>query len=165
MRKVVEKMMKRKWLIIMLFLALSIFLLVLVGCRNVGESDTVSMTAGQDVSADATAFDALMSDALLSGSVSKVQDGSFQVIPDQTADDGQSMIGTAVGTEDDQNGTTIIYGSDCVFQIASIDSESGDVELSESGLADLKQSTMVAVYGEVFSEGIHATKVVIIRFL
>lgn len=155
-------MMKRRWMMIMLVLVLSVFWFV--GCSPVNESGDAPTSVDQDVPVKVTAFDALMSEALLSGSVASVQEGCFQVVPDQTADSGQVLIGAAAGTEEKQNGTTITYGGNCIFQIANIDSESGDVQLSEAGAADIKQSTTVAIYGEETADGIHAVKVVVIRF-
>ena len=104
---------------------------------------------------------ALLDSAALVGSVTDFQEGSFQVMADQTKDNGQTAVGAAPGMES----TTVSYGEDCVFQIANIDINTQAVNLEDASSSDVKKSTSVAVYGEEQENGeIHAAKVLITRF-
>ena len=109
----------------------------------------------------------LLDSAVLVGSVTDFQEGSFQVMADQTKDNGQTAVGAAPGMESESGmeSTTVSYGEDCVFQIANIDINTQTVNLEDASSSDVKKSTSVAVYGEEQENGeIHATKVLITRF-
>ena len=109
----------------------------------------------------------LLDSAVLVGSVTDFQEGSFQVMADQTKDNGQTAVGAAPGMESESGmeSTTVSYGEDCVFQIANIDINTQTVNLEDASSSDVKKSTSVAVYGEEQENGeIHAAKVLITRF-
>ncbi len=109
----------------------------------------------------------LLDAAVLVGSVTDFQEGSFQVMADQTKDNGQTVVGAAPGMESESGmeSTTVSYGEDCVFQIADIDINTQAVNLEDASSSDVKKSTSVAVYGETQENGeIHASKVLITRF-
>ena len=93
---------------------------------------------------------ALLDSAALVGSVTDFQEGSFQVMADQTKDNGQTAVGVAPGMESESGmeSTTVSYGEDCVFQIANIDINTQAVNLKDASSSDVKKSTSVAVYGE-----------------
>ena len=110
---------------------------------------------------------ALLDSAALVGSVTDFQEGSFQVMADQTKDNGQTAVGVAPGMESESGmeSTTVSYGEDCVFQIANIDINTQAVNLKNASSSDVKKSTSVAVYGETQENGeIHAAKVLITRY-
>lgn len=110
---------------------------------------------------------ALLDSAALVGSVTDFQEGSFQVMADQTKDNGQTAVGAAPGMESESGmeSTTVSYGEDCVFQIADIDINTQAVSLETASSSDVRKSTSVAVYGETQENGeIHAAKVLITRF-
>ena len=109
----------------------------------------------------------LLDSAVLVGSVTDFQEGSFQVMADQTKDNGQTAVGAAPGMESESGmeSTTVSYGEDCVFQIANIDINTQTVNLEDASSSDVKKSTSVAVYGETQENGeIHAAKVLITRY-
>ena len=109
----------------------------------------------------------LLDSAVLVGSVTDFQEGSFQVMADQTKDNGQTAVGAAPGMESESGmeSTTVSYGEDCVFQIANIDINTQAVNLKDASSSDVKKSTSVAVYGETQENGeIHAAKVLITRY-
>lgn len=99
------------------------------------------------------------------GTVSDFQEGSFQVIPTQDKDHGQTAVEAAPGMESGMESTTVSYGADCTFQIAVFNSETGDVRFEDAAASQVKKSTGVAVYGETQENGeIRATKVYITRY-
>ena len=109
-----------------------------------------------------------MDSAVLVGSVTDFQEGSFQAMADRTEDNGQTAVGAAPGMESESGmeSTTVSYGGDCVFQIANIDSKySGRSIWKMPPHQMLRSQQQVAVYGETQENGeIHATKVLITRF-
>ena len=114
-----------------------------------------------------TEAQSLLDSAVLIGSVTDFQEGSFQVMADRTEDNGQTAVGAAPGMESESGmeSTTVSYGEDCVFQIANIDINTQAVNLEDASSSDVKKSTSVAVYGEEQENGeIHAAKVLITRF-
>ena len=109
----------------------------------------------------------LLDSAVLVGSVTDFQEGSFQAMANQTKDNGQTAVNAAPGMESESGmeSTTVSYGEDCVFQIANIDTSTQAVDLEDAASSDVKKSTEVAVYGETQENGeIHATKVLITRY-
>lgn len=127
------------------------------------DSENAAPLADTSSTEQSVNLDDLLNTAVLRGSVSDFQDGSFQVVPDQ--DDGQLLMSAAPGMEDDMESTKVSYGEDCVFQTAHIESATGTVILEAASASDVKKSTNVYVYGTVQENGeIHATKVLILRF-
>ena len=109
--------------------------------------------------------DELLDNAVLKGTVSDFQEGSFQVIPTQDKDHGQTAVEAAPGMESGMESTTVSYGEDCTFQIAVFNSGTGDVRFEDAAASDVKKSTGVAVYGDTQENGeIHAAKVYITRY-
>ncbi|MBS5324673.1 MAG: hypothetical protein KHY34_13455 [Lachnospiraceae bacterium] len=109
--------------------------------------------------------DTLLDSAVLNGSVSGFQEGSFQVVPTQISEDGQSAVNAAPGAEEEMESIGVYYEEDCLFQIANIDSTTGEVELQDASTADIKKSTGVSIFGEWQESGeIHAEKVLITRY-
>ena len=109
--------------------------------------------------------DELLDNAILKGTVSDFQEGSFQVVPTQDRDHGQTAVEAAPGMESGMESTTVSYGADCTFQIAVFNSETGDVRFEDAAASQVKKSTGVAVYGETQENGeIRATKVYITRY-
>ena len=146
--------------------------LALAGC---GSSHTGEGTGGnapsqssQNANTDPSgkgSGDELLDNAVLKGTVSDFQEGSFQVIPTQDKDHGQTAVEAAPGMESGMESTTVSYGEDCTFQIAVFNSETGDVRFEDAAASDVKKSTGVAVYGEIQENGeIRATKVYITRY-
>ena len=146
----------------------------LAGCGNIQKdtgTDAPSYSqnpeGGQSTDASNEA-QSLLDSATLVGSVTDFQEGSFQVMADQTKDNGQTAVGAAPGMESESGmeSTTVSYGEDCcVFQIANIDINTQTVNLEDASSSDVKKSTSVAVYGEEQENGeIHAAKVLITRF-
>ena len=127
-------------------------------------ADTADASDVSDISNDAQE---LLDSAVLIGSVTDFQVGSFQVMADRTKDNGQTAVSAAPSMESESSmeSTTVSYGEDCTFQIADIDSSTGTVDLEDAASSDVKKSTSVAVYGETQENGeIHAEKVLITRF-
>ena len=145
----------------------------LAGCGNIQkdtgtDAPSYSRNSDGDQPTDTSnEAQALLDSAALVGSVTDFQEGSFQVMADQTKDNGQTAVGAAPGMESESGmeSTTVSYGEDCVFQIANIDINTQAVNLEDASSSDVKKSTSVAVYGEEQENGeIHATKVLITRF-
>lgn len=108
-------------------------------------------------------LDEMQASAVLIGSVSDFRDGSFRVVPEQSTED--TAIQAAAGYESGMDSTTVSYGEDCLFQIASISTTTGEITLKDASAADVKKSTGVAVYGDTQENGeIHAVKVLITRY-
>lgn len=145
----------------------------LAGCGNIQKdtgTDAPSYSqnpeGGQSTNTS-TEAQSLLDSAVLIGSVTDFQEGSFQVMADRTEDNGQTAVGAAPGMESESGMeiTTVSYGEDCVFQIANIDINTQAVNLEDASSSDVKKSTSVAVYGETQENGeIHAAKVLITRF-
>ena len=145
----------------------------LAGCGNIQKDTGTDVPSyiqnpegGQSTDASNEA-QSLLDSATLVGSVTDFQEGSFQVMADQTKDNGQTAVGAAPGMESESGmeSTTVSYGEDCVFQIANIDINTQTVNLEDASSSDVKKSTSVAVYGEEQENGeIHAAKVLITRF-
>ena len=145
----------------------------LAGCGNIQKdtgTDAPSYSqnpeGGQSTNTS-TEAQSLLDSAVLIGSVTDFQEGSFQVMADRTEDNGQTAVGAAPGMESESGmeSTTVSYGEDCVFQIANIDINTQAVNLEDASSSDVKKSTSVAVYGEEQENGeIHAAKVLITRF-
>ena len=145
----------------------------LAGCGNIQkdtgtDAPSYSQNSDGDQPTDTSnEAQALLDSAALVGSVTDFQEGSFQVMADQTKDNGQTAVGAAPGMESESGmeSTTVSYGEDCVFQIANIDTSTQAVDLEDAASSDVKKSTEVAVYGETQENGeIHAAKVLITRF-
>ena len=145
----------------------------LAGCGNIQkdtgtDAPSYSRNSDGDQPTDTSnEAQALLDSAALVGSVTDFQEGSFQVMADQTKDNGQTAVGAAPGMESESGmeSTTVSYGEDCVFQIANIDINTQTVNLEDASSSDVKKSTSVAVYGEEQENGeIHAAKVLITRF-
>lgn len=145
----------------------------LAGCGNIRKdtgTDAPSYSQNSDINQPtdtSNEVQSLLDAAVLVGSVTDFQEGSFQVMADQTKDNGQTAVGAAPGMESESGmeSTTVSYGEDCVFQIADIDINTQAVNLEDTSSSDVKKSTSVAVYGETQENGeIHATKVLITRF-
>ena len=145
----------------------------LAGCGNIQkdtgtDAPSYSQNSDGDQPTDTSnEAQALLDSAALVGSVTDFQEGSFQVMADQTKDNGQTAVGAAPGMESESGmeSTTVSYGEDCVFQIANIDINTQTVNLEDASSSDVKKSTSVAVYGEEQeNREIHATKVLITRF-
>ena len=145
----------------------------LAGCGNIQkdtgtDAPSYSQNSDGDQPTDTSnEAQALLDSAALVGSVTDFQEGSFQVMADQTKDNGQTAVGAAPGMESESGmeSTTVSYGEDCVFQIANIDINTQTVNLEDASSSDVKKSTSVAVYGEEQENGeIYATKVLITRF-
>lgn len=145
----------------------------LAGCGNIqkdtgtdAHSYSQNPEGGQSTDTSNEA-QALLDSAALVGSVTDFQEGSFQVMADQTKDNGQTAVGVAPGMESESGmeSTTVSYGEDCVFQIANIDINTQAVNLKDASSSDVKKSTSVAVYGETQENGeIYASKVLITRY-
>ena len=145
----------------------------LAGCGNIQkdtgtDAPSYSRNSDGDQPTDTSnEAQALLDSAALVGSVTDFQEGSFQVMADQTKDNGQTAVGAAPGMESESGmeSTTVSYGEDCVFQIANIDINTQAVNLEDASSSDVKKSTSVAVYGETQENGeIHAAKVLLTRF-
>lgn len=140
--------------------------LALTGCQGSvagqnGESDTAAQS--QEENQNPQNLDEMQASAALIGSVSDFQDGSFQVVPEQSTED--TAIQAAAGYESGMDSTTVSYGEDCLFQIASISTNTGEITLKDASAVDVKKSTGVAVYGDTQENGeIHAVKVLITRY-
>lgn len=142
--------------------------LALAGCgsSHTGEGTGGNAPARNSQNADTDpsgkgSGDELLDNAVLKGTVSDFQEGSFQVIPTQDKDHGQTAVEAAPGMES----TTVSYGEDCTFQIAVFNSGTGDVRFEDAAASDVKKSTGVAVYGDTQENGeIHAAKVYITRY-
>lgn len=160
-------MQHRKKGITILFL---VCILALAGCgsshtgKGSGGNAPYSQNADIDPSGKGSG-DELLDNAALKGTVSDFQEGSFQVIPTQDKDHGQTAVEAAPGMESGMESTTVSYGADCTFQIAVFNSETGDVRFEDAAASQVKKSTGVAVYGETQENGeIRATKVYITRY-
>ena len=145
----------------------------LAGCGNIQKdtgTDAPSYSQnpeGGQLTNTSMEAQSLLDSAVLIGSVTDFQEGSFQVMADRTEDNGQTAVGAAPGMESESGmeSTTVSYGEDCVFQIANIDINTQAVNLEDASSSDVKKSTSVAVYGETQENGeIHAAKVLITRF-
>ena len=143
------------------------------GCGNIRKetgADAPSYSQNPDDGQStntSTEAQTLLDSAVLVGSVTDFQEGSFQAMANQTKDNGQTAVGAAPGMESESGmeSTTVSYEEDCVFQIANIDTSTQAVDLEDAASSDVKKSTEVAVYGETQENGeIHATKVLITRF-
>ena len=146
--------------------------------KTAGESDTDTNSASQnpdstdgvsskeEENGDPATHEELINEAAVTGSVTQFQDGMFLVASDnQNADGGQIAIGAAEGYEDAADSVTVRCGADCVFRIASLDINTGDIRYEDADREDVKESTDVAVLGERQASGeILARRVYIIRY-
>lgn len=113
-------------------------------------------------------YDTLSENMILEGGVMRFTEEACIVSPllTEEIESGGSVASQATpGFEDEERNVTVRYQQDCQFQLAIIDSISGEVEMTTSNKEAIKKETQVFVYGE-YQDATHilATKIVIIRF-
>lgn len=132
-------------------------LLLFAGCHTENGEDTASRERA------ASAGDQLLNDAQLRGSVTATSGATLQVNP--VEDDGETAVQAVANDEDDQSGVVADIAGGCVFEIATIDTATGDVRTEPTEAAAVKQETDVAIYGDWQKDGhILATKIYLLRY-
>lgn len=133
--------------------------------QNENPSDSNDMNTSDVDEKNPENAEELLSAANLNGSVADFQSGSFQVVQTLISEDGQVAADAAPGAEGNMESINVYYEEDCVFQIANINSATGEVNLEDASAEDIKKSTNVSVYGEWQENGeIHAVKVILTRY-
>lgn len=79
-----------------------------------------------------------------------------------TLSDGDIAYSDAPGHEKPENNVTIHYNNDCIFQIAIINSLTGEINLSEADISDVKKQSPLIIYGDNIDKyNINASRVII----
>lgn len=98
----------------------------------------------------------------LSGTVIELLNNGCKITP--TVTDDNVACEAAPGYEDQQENTTVVFGDDCIFQIAYVNVQTGSVSYEDASENDVKNQTRLLICGEYDSDGVlHADRVFIYR--
>lgn len=164
---------------IILFLAAMLLAATCVGCGNQPHNDDILLDhqeqdtnlpsvkvpetnpSVENVENPATG-DGLFEISKANGTVVEFSDTGCKITP--THYDGNVAYEAAPGYEDQDESISVLYSQDCVFQIAYVNIQTGEVTYENATLGDVKKQTRIVICGEYDdSNVIHATHVFIYR--
>lgn len=106
--------------------------------------------------------DGLFEISKANGTVVEFSDTGCKITP--THYDGNVAYEAAPGYEDQDESISVLYSQDCVFQIAYVNIQTGEVTYENATLGDVKKQTRIVICGEYDdSNVIHATHVFVYR--
>ena len=164
---------------IILFLAAMLLAATCVGCGNQPHNDDILLDhqeqdtnlpsvkvpetnpSVENVENPATG-DGLFEISKANGTVVEFSDTGCKITP--THYDGNVAYEAAPGYEDQDESISVLYSQDCVFQIAYVNIQTGEVTYENATLGDVKKQTRIVICGEYDdSNAIHATHVFVYR--
>ncbi|WP_117948366.1 hypothetical protein [Faecalibacterium prausnitzii] len=164
---------------IILFLAAMLLAATCVGCGNQPHNDDILLDhqeqdtnlpsvkvpetnpSVENVETPATG-DGLFEISKANGTVVEFSDTGCKITP--THYDGNVAYEAAPGYEDQDESISVLYSQDCVFQIAYVNIQTGEVTYENATLGDVKKQTRIVICGEYDdSNVIHATHVFVYR--
>lgn len=164
---------------IILFLAAMLLAATCVGCGNQPHNDDILLDhqeqdtnlpsvkvpetnpSVENVENPATG-DGLFEISKANGTVVDFSDTGCKITP--THYDGNVAYEAAPGYEDQDESISVLYSQDCVFQIAYVNIQTGEVTYENATLGDVKKQTRIVICGEYDdSNVIHATHVFVYR--
>lgn len=164
---------------IILFLAAMLLAATCVGCGNQPHNDDILLDhqeqdtnlpsvkvpetnpSVENVENPATG-DGLFEISKANGTVVEFSDTGCKITP--THYDGNVAYEAAPGYEDQDESISVLYSQDCVFQIAYVNIQTGEVTYENATLGDVKKQTRIVICGEYNdSNVIHATHVFVYR--
>lgn len=164
---------------IILFLAAMLLAATCVGCGNQPHNDDILLDhqeqdtnlpsvkvpetnpSVKNVENPATG-DGLFEISKANGTVVEFSDTGCKITP--THYDGNVAYEAAPGYEDQDESISVLYSQDCVFQIAYVNIQTGEVTYENATLGDVKKQTRIVICGEYDdSNVIHATHVFVYR--
>ena len=164
---------------IILFLAAMLLAATCVGCGNQPHNDDILLDhqeqdtnlpsvkvpetnpSVENVENPATG-DGLFEISEANGTVVEFSDTGCNITP--THYDGNVAYEAAPGYEDQDESISVLYSQDCVFQIAYVNIQTGEVTYENATLGDVKKQTRIVICGEYDdSNVIHATHVFVYR--
>ena len=164
---------------IILFLAAMLLAATCVGCGNQPHNDDILLDhqeqdtnlpsvkvpetnpSVENVENPATG-DGLFEISKATGTVVEFSDTGCKITP--THYDGNVAYEAAPGYEDQDESISVLYSQDCVFQIAYVNIQTGEVTYENATLGDVKKQTRIVICGEYDdSNVIHATHVFVYR--
>ena len=164
---------------IILFLAAMLLAATCVGCGNQPHNDDILLDhqeqdtnlpsvkvpetnpSVENVENPATG-DGLFEISKANGTVVEFSDTGCKITP--THYDGNVAYEAAPGYEDQDESISVLYSQDCVFQIAYVNIQTGEVTYENATLGDVKKQTRIVISGEYDdSNVIHATHVFVYR--
>ena len=121
------------------------------------QDNTIPTAADEKVDAES-----LYAAAAITGSVVEFSDDSCTISPVVTEDGGNTGVIAAPGHESEDTNVVVTYEEGCVVQIATIYTSTGEAELEQANIADIKKQASVIIYGN-FEDTHHvsATKIII----
>ena len=164
---------------IILFLAAMLLAATCVGCGNQPHNDDILLDhqeqdtnlpsvkvpetnpSVENVENPATG-DGLFEISKANGTVVEFSDTGYKITP--THYDGNVAYEAAPGYEDQDESISVLYSQECVFQIAYVNIQTGEVTYENATLGDVKKQTRIVICGEYDdSNVIHATHVFVYR--
>lgn len=164
---------------IILFLAAMLLAATCVGCGNQPHNDDILLDhqeqdtnlpsvkvpetnpSVENVENPATG-DGLFEISKANGTVVEFSDTGCKITP--THYDGNVAYEAAPGYEDQDESISVLYSQECVFQIAYVNIQTGEVTYENATLGDVKKQTRIVICGEYDdSNVIHATHVFVYR--
>ena len=164
---------------IILFLAAMLLAATCVGCGNQPHNDDILLDhqeqdtnlpsvkvpetnpSVENVENPATG-DGLFEISKANGTVVEFSDTGCKITP--THYDGNVAYEAAPGYEDQDESISVLYSQDCVFQIAYVNIQTGEVTYENATLGDVKKQTRIVICGEYDdSNVIQATHVFVYR--
>lgn len=164
---------------IILFLAAMLLAATCVGCGNQPHNDDILLDhqeqdtnlpsvkvpetnpSVENVENPATG-DGLFEISKANGTVVEFSDTGCKITP--THYDGNVAYEAAPGYEDQDESISVLYSQDCVFQIAYVNIQTGEVTYENATPGDVKKQTRIVICGEYDdSNVIHATHVFVYR--
>lgn len=164
---------------IILFLAAMLLAATCVGCGNQPHNDDILLDhqeqdtnlpsvkvpetnpSVENVENPATG-DGLFEISKANGTVVEFSDTGCKITP--THYDGNVAYEATPGYEDQDESISVLYSQDCVFQIAYVNIQTGEVTYENATLGDVKKQTRIVICGEYDdSNVIHATHVFVYR--
>lgn len=164
---------------IILFLAAMLLAATCVGCGNQPHNDDILLDhqeqdtnlpsvkvpetnpSVENVENPATG-DGLFEISKANGTVVEFSDTGCKITP--THYDGNVAYEAAPGYEDQDESISVLCSQDCVFQIAYVNIQTGEVTYENATLGDVKKQTRIVICGEYDdSNVIHATHVFVYR--
>lgn len=121
------------------------------------QDNTIPTAADEKVDAES-----LYAAAVITGSVVEFTDDSCTISPVVKEDGGNTGVIAAPGHESEDTNVVVTYEEGCVVQIATIYTSTGEAELEQANISDIKKQASVIIYGS-FEDTHHisANKIII----
>ena len=121
------------------------------------QDNTIPSAADEKVDAES-----LYAAAAITGGVVEFSDDCCTISPVVKEGDGNTGVIAAPGHESEDTNVVVTYEEGCVVQIATIYTSTGEAELEQANISDIKKQASVIIYGS-FEDTHHvtATKIII----